>query len=44
MTHDGFIHVPLLPEQVVTRASPAPSMSLETMISGVSAAIAVLEW
>ena len=34
----GFIHLPSLPEQVIHRP-PAPSMSLETMITGISAAI-----
>jgi pyroglutamyl-peptidase len=38
----GFIHVPALPEQVVGRSSPTPSMSLETMIAGVRAAIGAL--
>ena len=36
----GFIHVPALPEQVASK--PAPSMSLETMITGVQAAISVI--
>lgn len=36
----GFIHVPALPEQVVSK--PAPSMSLETMIMGVQTAITAI--
>jgi pyroglutamyl-peptidase len=39
-TRAGFIHVPSLPEQVVSK--PAPSMSLETMIAGVQAAISAI--
>jgi pyroglutamyl-peptidase len=35
----GFIHVPALPVQVADRPSLAPSMSLDTMITGVSAAL-----
>ena len=31
----GFIHIPSLPEQVVLRASPAPSMALETSLRAV---------
>lgn len=37
----GFIHVPALPEQAAARPS-TPSMSLETMLIGVSAAIRAL--
>jgi pyroglutamyl-peptidase len=40
-TRAGFIHVPSLPEQVVDQPR-IPSMSLETMIAGVSAAIKAL--
>lgn len=36
----GFIHVPTLPEQVVSK--PAPSMSLETMVMGVQAALTAI--
>lgn len=38
----GFIHVPTLPEQAAERSARTPSMSLETMIRGVSAALSVL--
>jgi pyroglutamyl-peptidase len=44
-TRAGFIHVPSLPEQVANRpenSSRIPSMSLETMIAGVSAAITAI--
>jgi pyroglutamyl-peptidase len=37
----GFIHLPYLPEQV-TQAHTVPSMALETMLTGVCAAIAAL--
>ena len=36
----GFIHVPSLPEQVISK--PAPSMSLDTMVMGVYAAIVAI--
>jgi pyroglutamyl-peptidase len=42
-SHDaiaGFVHVPYLPEQVVGKA--APSMSLDDMVRGVAAALAVV--
>ncbi len=39
-TRVGFIHVPALPEQVVEQT--VPSMSLETMITGVRAALECL--
>ena len=39
----GFIHVPFLPKQVVQRASAAPSMSLENIVKGIEAAIAVIK-
>ncbi len=39
-TRVGFIHVPSLPEQMVDRSGP--SMSLETMIAGIRAAITCL--
>ncbi|MCL5995093.1 MAG: pyroglutamyl-peptidase I [Chloroflexi bacterium] len=35
----GFIHLPALPEQVAGRTAITPSMSLDTMIAGVSAAL-----
>jgi pyroglutamyl-peptidase len=35
----GFIHVPALPEQVVARPTASPSMSLETMVTGIRAAV-----
>jgi pyroglutamyl-peptidase len=35
----GFIHVPALPEQIVNERHGLPSMSLETMVVGVRAAI-----
>ena len=38
----GFIHVPALPEQVVDRSPSVPSMGLETMVTGVRAAISAL--
>jgi pyroglutamyl-peptidase len=38
----GFIHMPALPEQVIDRPSSVPSMSLETMVKGVGAAINAL--
>jgi pyroglutamyl-peptidase len=38
----GFIHLPALPEQAAVKRPPIPSMSLETMVTGIRAAIAVL--
>lgn len=38
----GFIHLPLLPEQAAQRHPLPPSMSLETMLKGMRAAILVL--
>ncbi|MFH0888033.1 MAG: pyroglutamyl-peptidase I [Planctomycetota bacterium] len=38
-TKVGFIHIPMLPEQVARRDKPYPSMSLETMVKGVKAII-----
>jgi pyroglutamyl-peptidase len=38
----GFIHVPMLPEQAVGRTHPTPTMSLETMVAGVRAALSAL--
>lgn len=35
----GFIHIPFLPEQVVKRPNQ-PSMALETIVTGLTAAIA----
>jgi len=45
-THDpemksGFLHVPFLPEQVLTKAA-SPSMELETMLRGVRAILEVV--
>jgi pyroglutamyl-peptidase len=36
----GFIHLPYLPQQVADKSPGTPSMSLETQITGVRAAIA----
>ncbi len=41
-TPAGFIHLPRLPEQVAGQTPAAPSMSLETMITGVRAAIGAI--
>lgn len=38
----GFVHLPLLPEQVTGKSRPAPSMSLATMVWGVEVAIGAL--
>lgn len=38
----GFMHLPALPEQVVKMKPPAPSMSLETGVAAVRAAILAL--
>jgi pyroglutamyl-peptidase len=38
----GFIHLPALPQQVVSKAAYCPSMSLDTMLSGLRAGIAAL--
>ncbi len=35
----GFVHLPALPEQVLQSGGKVPSMSLETMTGGISAAI-----
>lgn len=35
----GFIHIPYLPEQVIEKPSFTPSMSIETIITGITAAI-----
>ncbi|GHU62100.1 pyrrolidone-carboxylate peptidase [Clostridia bacterium] len=35
----GFIHVPFIPEQVVNRPSPVPSMSLSDIVKGLEAAV-----
>lgn len=37
---NGFIHVPLLPEQAAKSAPPRPSMSLATMVEAVRIAVA----
>ena len=39
-TRAGFVHLPALPEMVTTR--PMPSMSLETMLTGLRAMLAVI--
>jgi pyroglutamyl-peptidase len=41
-TRAGFIHVPLLPEQAATHAPLTPSMSVDTMIIGVTAALGAI--
>ncbi len=38
----GFIHLPYLPEQAAQRSDDIPSMSLETQLTGVLAAIGLL--
>ncbi len=38
----GFIHLPNLPEQAARSSSLMPSMSLETMVTGIMAAIQVI--
>jgi pyroglutamyl-peptidase len=44
-TRAGFIHVPALPEQAAQAGPAAPSMSLETTVAGVRAAIgALIAW
>lgn len=35
----GFIHIPLLPEQVIGKPVLTPSMSLETIVSGITYAL-----
>ncbi len=35
----GFIHIPLLPEQVIGKPVTTPSMSLETVLKGIELAI-----
>jgi len=35
----GFIHIPFLPEQVIGKPSLTPSMSLETIVKGITLAI-----
>ncbi len=39
----GFIHLPALPEQVAAHDVPIPSMSVETMVTGVKAAIGAIK-
>ncbi len=41
-TRAGFIHVPRLPEQCTDRTPPPPSMSLDSMVCAIRAAIDVL--
>jgi len=38
----GFVHVPLLPEQVAGLEHPGPSMALETMLRGAQAVLAAI--
>lgn len=38
----GFVHLPSLPEQVIDKNPPGPSMALETSIKAVSTAIEVI--
>lgn len=38
----GFMHVPFIPSQVVNRPAPAPCLSLESIASGIEAAIAAI--
>ena len=38
----GFMHVPFIPEQVVERPAPAPSMNLKDIARGIEAAIAAI--
>ncbi|MGF7109740.1 pyroglutamyl-peptidase I [Treponema pedis] len=35
----GFIHIPFLPEQVIDKAATMPSMSLKTIVKGITLAI-----
>jgi pyroglutamyl-peptidase len=39
----GFIHLPALPEQVIDREPAIPSMGLETMLTGIRAAIGAIK-
>ena len=41
-TFGGFMHVPFIPEQVVGRPAPAPSMNLKDIAHGIEAAIAAI--
>jgi pyroglutamyl-peptidase len=36
----GFIHLPLLPDQAAAKGTPAPCMSIDTMVHGLGAGIA----
>ena len=38
----GFIHLPMLPEQAAAQSRPTPSMGLETLLSGVQAAVSAV--
>jgi pyroglutamyl-peptidase len=42
-TPAGFVHLPALPEQVIDKQPLIPSMSLETMLQGINAAIGAIE-
>lgn len=39
----GFVHVPFIPAQVVGRAAPAPSLSMQDIARGIEAGIAAIE-
>lgn len=39
----GFVHVPFAPEQAACRAAPTPSMSLDDIARGLTAAISAIE-
>ena len=39
----GFIHLPPLPEQVVSKNPPVACMALETMVTGIRAAMGVIQ-
>lgn len=42
-TPAGFVHLPALPEQVINKQPLIPSMSLETMLKGIQAAINAIQ-
>jgi len=42
-TPAGFVHLPALPEQVVDKNPPIPSMSLDSMLTGICAIINCLD-
>ncbi|MBQ9495393.1 MAG: pyroglutamyl-peptidase I [Treponema sp.] len=41
-TRGGFMHVPFIPEQVVDRPAPAPSLSTKDIVRGIEAAISAI--